>query len=86
MTRNVDLVNNRTILSSGTEYRNETYYNIVFGTDYHINETNLLTLSGNFAMEIEDQPSSTAFAAIGANGETNAEWDRDEVTEPRCRP
>ncbi|MCM4166074.1 hypothetical protein KCTC52924_02986 [Arenibacter antarcticus] len=82
-TRNVDLVNNQTILSKGTEYRNETYYNIVLGTDYHINETNVLTLSGNFAMEIEEQPSSTAFAAIGPNGETSAEWERNEVTEAK---
>lgn len=82
-TRNVDLTNNRTILSKGTEYRNETYYNIVLGTDYHINETNVLTLSGNFAMEIEEQPSSTAFAAIAPNGDTSAEWERNEVTEAK---
>ncbi|GGW22014.1 outer membrane beta-barrel family protein [Arenibacter certesii] len=82
-TRNVDLVNNRTILSSGIEYRNETYYNIVLGTDYHINETNVLTLSGNFAMEIEEQPSSTAFAAINSGGDTSSNWERNEVTEAK---
>ena len=82
-TRNVDLVNNRTILSSGIEYRNETYYNIVLGTDYHINETNVLTLSGNFAMEIEEQPSSTTFSAINSGGEASAEWERNEVTDAK---
>lgn len=82
-TRNVDLVNNRKIFSSGTEYRNETYYNFVLGTDYHINASNILTLSGNFAMEIEDQPSSTVFAAIDPDGGTSAEWERNELTDAK---
>lgn len=80
-TRNVDLENNTTILSNGTEYRNETYYNIVLGTDYHINDYNVLTLSGNFALEIEDQPSNTNFMALDANNSTTSEWQRNEVTE-----
>lgn len=79
--RNIDLVNNTTILSSGTEYRNETYYNFVLGTDYYINESNVLTLSGNFAMEIEDQPSATNFSAIDAANQVTSEWQRTEVTE-----
>ncbi len=82
-TRNVDLVNNTAILSNGTEFRNETYYNFVLGTDYHINDSNVLTLSGNFAMEIEDQPSNTTFAAIDANGAISSQWDRNEITEAR---
>lgn len=82
-TRNVDLVNNTTILSTGTEFRNETYYNFVLGTDYHIDDSNVLTLSGNFAMEIEDQPSSTTFAALDSGGEITSQWERNEVTEAR---
>lgn len=79
--RNVDLVNNTTILSTGTEYRNETYYNIVLGTDYYLNDNNVITLSGNFAMEIEDQPSQTAFTALDASGNSTSTWERTEVTE-----
>ncbi|WP_149274732.1 outer membrane beta-barrel family protein [Pareuzebyella sediminis] len=79
--RNVDLVNNTTILSRGTEYRNETYYNVVLGTDYYLNDSNVITLSGNFAMEIEDQPSQTAFTALDASGISTSEWERTEVTE-----
>ena len=82
-TRNVDLVNNTTILTNGTEYRNETYYNFILGTDYHINDNNVLTLSGNFAMEIEDQPSATNFAALDFNGEITSQWERNEITEAR---
>ncbi|MGB5434968.1 MAG: outer membrane beta-barrel family protein [Maribacter sp.] len=79
--RNVDLVNNTTVLSTGTEYRNETYYNFVLGTDYYIDENNVLTLSGNFAMELEDQPSTTNFTSLDASNEVVSEWQRTEVTE-----
>jgi len=82
-TRNVDLANNTTILSSGTEFRNETYYNFVLGTDYHINDNNVLTLSGNFSLEIEEQPSNTNFAALDSDGEVTSQWERNEVTEAR---
>ncbi len=81
--RNIDLVNGNTILSTGTEYRNETYYNLVLGTDYYINELNVVTLSGNFAMEIEDQPSTTNFASLDATDQITSEWQRTEVTEAK---
>ena len=77
---NQDLVNNTTVNSVGKEYRNENYYNIVLGTDYHINDNNVLTLSGNFAYEIEDQPSSTNFSAYD-NNTLVSEWNRKETTE-----
>lgn len=82
-TRNVDLVNNTKVLSTGTEFRNENYYNFVLGTDYHINDNNVLTLSGNFSMEIEDQPSSTNFTSLDANDLVTSQWQRTEVTEAR---
>lgn len=77
---NQDLVNNTTVNSIGEEFRNENYYNIILGTDYEINELNVITLSGNFAYEIEDQPSSTDFSYY----ETDvlvSEWNRSETTE-----
>ena len=83
VTRNVDLENNTTVLSTGTEYRNEAYYNLVLGTDYHINDNNVLTLSGNFAMEIEDQPSNTSFVSLDPNNAISSEWERTEVTDAR---
>lgn len=81
--RNIDLVNNTKIFSTGTEFRNETYYNFVLGTDYYINESNIVTLSGNFAMEIEDQPSETNFAALDASDQITSEWRRTEVTDAK---
>ena len=78
---NVDLVNNTTINSIGEEFRNENYYNIILGTDYHIDDTNVITLSGNFAYEIEDQPSSTDFSYFDSSNTLVSEWNRSETTE-----
>ncbi|WP_299554147.1 outer membrane beta-barrel family protein [Seonamhaeicola sp.] len=78
-TINRDLVNNTTLESEGTEYRNEKYYNIILGTDYHINENNVLTLSGNFAYEVEEQPSGTSFDLF--DGSERSLWKRTEETE-----
>jgi len=79
--RNIDRINNTTILSSGTEYRNENFYNFVLGTDYYISPKDVLTLSGNFALELEDQPSTTTFASVDANGDITSQWQRTEVTD-----
>lgn len=78
---NKNLVSNETIFSDGIEYRNETFFNLTLGTDYHINDLNVLTLSGNFAYEIEDQPSETNFRFFDANNQLVSSWIRKEVTE-----
>ncbi len=78
---NQDLRVNRTVLTNGREYRNENFYNFILGTDYHINARNVLTLSGNFAYEIEDQPSRNDFSILDATGTETAKWFRTEETE-----
>ena len=77
---NRDLINETTVNSDGIEYRNEFFYNAVLGTDYYINKYNTITLSGNFAYEIEDQPSETNFEKVDANGQALSSWQRTEVT------
>ena len=78
---NRNLTTGISILSSGTEYRNENFYNLVLGTDYYINPQNVLTLSGNFAYEVEDQPSEIKYSIVdGTNAET-AQWYRNKTTE-----
>ncbi|WP_097047374.1 outer membrane beta-barrel family protein [Flagellimonas pacifica] len=79
--RNTDLTTNTTILSIGEEFRNEAYYNFVLGTDYYFNPTSVLTLSGNFALEIEDQPSTTNFSSLSGTDIVTSEWERTEITE-----
>ncbi|MEP2512569.1 MAG: outer membrane beta-barrel family protein [Reichenbachiella sp.] len=78
---NRDLTNNTTVYSEGDAYRNETFYNIILGADYHINELNVLTLSGNFAYEVEDQPSETYFDYLDASNTITSQWQREENTE-----
>jgi outer membrane receptor protein involved in Fe transport len=78
---NTDFQDSSSVLSDGINYRNENFYNITLGTDYFINDYNVITLSGSFAYEIEDQPSMTNFALTDLDGNVMSEWEREEVTE-----
>ena len=78
---NRNLTDGTSIASIGEEFRNEEFYNIILGTDYYINENNVLTLSGNFAYEIEDQPSNTKYKSLDADNQLVSEWERTETTE-----
>jgi outer membrane receptor protein involved in Fe transport len=77
---NRDFKTGNTILSNGTDYRNEAFYNFILGTDYYINPLNIITLSGSFTYEMEDQPSLTNFRLLDANDAPVTEWYRTEVT------
>lgn len=78
---NQDLVNNTTLFTNGTSYRNEIFYNITLGADYHLNESNIITLTGNFAYEIEEQPSRTNYELLDESNQTTSKWYREETTE-----
>lgn len=78
---NQNLITNEVLLSNGKEFRNETFFNLTIGTDYHINDLNVLTLSGNFAYEIEDQPSNYNFQFFDENNNLISSWLREETTE-----
>lgn len=77
---NQDLINNTTISSLGDSEFNEKFVNILLGTDYHINANNVITLSGSFAYEVEDQNSKTNFIKRDASNTVTNSWIRDEVT------
>ena len=78
---NRDLTDNSSINSFGEEFRNETFYNFVLGADYYVDPTSVITLSGNVALEVEDQPSTTNFAAFDSINPLTSQWQRTEVTE-----
>ncbi|MEM8939278.1 MAG: carboxypeptidase-like regulatory domain-containing protein, partial [Bacteroidota bacterium] len=78
---NRNLVDGTVIESNGTAYRNETFYNIILGTDYFINKNNVITLSGNFAYEVEEQPSAFNFQLFNDSNELVSRWNRKEVTD-----
>jgi outer membrane receptor protein involved in Fe transport len=78
---NRDFTTQNAIESEGTEYRNENFYNLTIGTDYHLNDWNVITLSGSFAYEIEDQPSETDFQSLDSASELISAWRRKENTQ-----
>jgi outer membrane receptor protein involved in Fe transport len=68
------------VRSEGTEYRNEYFFNLTLGSDFHINEYNVITLSGNVALELEDQPSETEFSTFDVARGLVSNWLREETT------
>ena len=77
---NNNKIKNTELSSVGEEFRNETFYNFILGSDYYINPQNVITLSGSFAYEVEDQPSETKFLLL-SDGNIERAWTRSEVTE-----
>ncbi len=78
---NRDLRNNTAIISDGEEFRNETFFNLILGTDYLIDKNNIITLSGSYALELEDQPSQTNFSFEDSTGTLTSRWSRMEETD-----
>jgi len=77
---NRNLITNTTIESIGEDEKNETFYNFNLGADYHINEWNVLTLAGSFALEKEKEYSDNNFTFLDAANTLTNEWNRDETT------
>lgn len=82
MTENInrDILNGFELSSNGEEFRNEIFYNFNLGTDYYINALNVITLSGSFAYEIEEQPSDIEFNLLDQN-QSLKQWKRMELTD-----
>ncbi len=78
---NRDLINHTTLYTNGSSFRNEVFYNITLGTDYHLNESNVITVTGNFAYEIEKQPSQTNYKFVDESNKSVSEWYRKETTD-----
>ena len=77
---NYSLTTKDLLKTKGTDYRNEEYYNLILGTDYYINKQNVITLSGFYAFEDENQPSNTNVKIFQNVTELISEWDRNETT------
>jgi len=80
-TINRDLSNNTSVSSEGTSDKNETFFNIILGTDYHINSYNVISLTGHFAYELETEFSDTDFTFLDQNNAVTSVENRDEETE-----
>lgn len=83
---NLNRTTNTLISSVGKSDKNETFFNLILGTDYHINELNVITLSGNFAYEWETENSNALFSTFNAdNTRTDAfrRLERTTATNPK---
>ncbi|CAH8285789.1 outer membrane receptor for ferrienterochelin and colicin [Mariniflexile fucanivorans] len=80
-TINSDLTDNTTVSSVGKREMNEKFKNFILGTDYHINALNVLTLSGSYAYEIEDQNSKANYNETDITETITDSWLREETTE-----
>ncbi|MEO0339022.1 MAG: TonB-dependent receptor [Bacteroidota bacterium] len=81
VTRNRNLETGKAIESDGDTDKNETFTNLILGTDYHIDANNVLSLTGHFAYEWEDEFSRINFGQFDSAGTLTDSWFRREVTE-----
>ena len=79
-TENRNLMDNTVISSFGDNGKNETFLNVILGTDYHINDYNVLTLSGHFAYEWEKETSDADFNFFDGNNVLTDSYHRKELT------
>lgn len=80
-TINSNLSEQSYIRNVGDGEKNETFFNLILGTDYHINDRNVLSLTGNFAYELETEYSTGNFTSENRSSGPVAGWVRDESTE-----
>nr|WKN39240.1 TonB-dependent receptor [Tunicatimonas sp. TK19036] len=80
-TVNRNLADSTTVNSAGDGEKNETFVNVILGTDYHINAQNVISLTGSFAYELETEYSDTDFRTFDASNTLTSQWNRNEVTE-----
>ena len=77
---NRNLIAGTTVSSSGAADKNEQFYNLILGADYHLGARGVLTLSGYLAYEFETERATTTFRVQDPAGRLTDAWDRDEAT------
>ncbi|MDO7171443.1 TonB-dependent receptor domain-containing protein [Mariniflexile sp. AS56] len=85
---NKDFVNDSTITNNERSTFNEKFGSLLLGTDFHINDRNVLTLSGTYAFEIEDQLANSYFDKFFEETTRTDSWlrqDNTEATNPKIR-
>jgi outer membrane receptor protein involved in Fe transport len=78
---NRNLENGVTIENIGDHTKNEKFYNFILGADFFLNENNVITLSGNYALEQEDEIGNNNYTEYDASNQAGNRWDRVEDTE-----
>lgn len=78
---NRDILNDTTITSNEGSNFDEKFSSILLGSDYYINDTNVVTLSGSYAYEVEDQTSNPNFNRLFNENSLTDSWIRSQKTE-----
>lgn len=68
------------VLSVGNVEKNEDFFNLILGTDYYFNDKNVITVSGNYALEKESEFSTADFSTYNSANVQQAGWLRNETT------
>ena len=71
---------NTSLELNGDSDKNEEFYNLILGADYHINSLNVLTLSGHFAFENEKENADQKYRLLDSEGKLSDAWTRVEKT------
>jgi len=82
-TLNRDIESNTTVSGSGESEKDESYFNLILGTDYHINPRNIVSLTGSFEYELEKEISDTDYLMSSTPNKSSAMWKRNELSEGR---
>jgi outer membrane receptor protein involved in Fe transport len=80
-TINRDIESNTNVTGSGESEKDESYFNLILGTDYHINPRNILSLTGSFEYELEEEISDTEYLMSSTPNTSSTLWNRNELTE-----
>tara|TARA_R110002096_G_scaffold6222_1_gene28709 strand:+ start:1921 stop:4296 length:2376 start_codon:yes stop_codon:yes gene_type:complete len=78
---NRDILNDTTITSNERSNFDEKFSSILLGSDYYINDTSVITLSGSYAYEVEDQTSNANFNRLFDENNVTDSWIRNQKTE-----
>lgn len=81
ITINKDVEQPVSLHADGIGEKNELFYNLILGTDYHINEFNIMTLSGHLGYEIEDEYALLNYQSFSNVEELLSSSNREEITE-----
>ncbi|SHO63319.1 outer membrane beta-barrel family protein [Algoriphagus zhangzhouensis] len=79
-TINRNLSDGTRVENIGDAEKNEKFFNLILGSDFYINDKNVITLSGNYAFEGETEYSTGNFGSYSAANTLLSGWTRNEST------
>jgi outer membrane receptor protein involved in Fe transport len=79
-TNNSNSATGEKVQSQGNVEKNENFINVILGTDYFFNDSNVITVSGNYAFEKEMETSKGDFDIYNGQGTYLSGWQRNETT------